>query len=102
MKNGFPINETGFPYNPQFTTGVTPLPSLRPLIKRKPDIPIYQYGKLYIPGNDPICPFYNYAIREKRRILQEAKKEEQQKQQAQQEQMQRFSKNQDGEDDDDE
>ena len=98
----FPINETGFPYNPQFSTGTTPLPTLRPIAKRKTDIMVVDYNKLYIPGNGPICPFENY-IEYHNKNLRQMYAEQQAEQQAQQQQMAaQANANQDGEDDDNE
>ena len=44
------FNETGFPYKPRFSTSTTALPTMRPLSNRKPSIPVYDYSRLYIPG----------------------------------------------------
>ena len=100
--NEFPINETGFPYNPQFSTGTTPLPTLRPIAKRKPDITVIDYNKYYVPGNEPICPFANYNDYHNKH-LREMYAEQHAEEQAQQQQMAaQANANQDGEGDDDE
>ena len=77
----FPINETGFPYNPRFSTSTTPLPTMRPLVNKQPTIPIYDYGKLYIPGEGKICAhkYFPEKFKEimKQRIIEEKQKEAQ-------------------------
>ena len=107
-KKGVPIvrsfeetkyDEVGFPYNPRYSTSTTPLPTLRPLVNKTPTIPIYDYGKLYIPGEGKICA-HKYFPQKFKQIMKERIMEEKQK--AAQLQVQDDQEEQQGKDEDDE
>lgn len=92
-------DEIGFPYNPRYSTGTTPLPTLRPLVNKTPTIPIYDYGKLYIPGEGKICA-HKYFPQKFKQIMQERIAEEQKKAALLQAQSGQPSPEQDGQDED--
>ena len=75
------FNETGFPYKPRFSTSTTALPTMRPLSNRKPSIPVYDYSRLYIPGEGYVCPHRDFP--EKFKQIMKERVAEQQAQAAQ-------------------
>ena len=92
----FPINETGFPYNPRFSTSTTPVPSMRLQVNRKPSIPVVAYDRLYIPGEGKMCP-HKYFPEKLKQMKKQAAQQQQAAQQAPPEQQQQ-PQQQEGED----
>ena len=69
------------------------------MVKRKPDIPIVDYGKYYAPGKEPICPFANYYKKVKYDMIMDYLRRESEQEDQMQVQQAQANANQDGEDD---
>ena len=75
----FEINETGFPYNPRFSTNTYAIPTMRPLVNRKPSIPVVDHSRLYLPEEGKIC-VHKYYPEKHKQLLKQRKAEAKQAQ----------------------
>ena len=99
----FEINETGFPYNPRFSTNTYAIPTMRPLVNRKPSIPVVDHSRLYLPEEGKICVHKYYPEKHKQLIKQRQTEAQQAQAQAVAQQAQAEAQAQEqGEDEDDE
>ena len=78
------INETGFPYNPRFSTSTTALPTMRPLCNRKPSIPVFDYGRVYMPDEGYVCAHRAWPAKYEKILKERAAQQKQQMAQVQQ------------------
>ena len=75
----FEINETGFPYNPRFSTNTYAIPTMRPLVNKRPSIPVVDHSRLYLPEEGKIC-VHKYYPEKHKQLLKQRKAEAKQAQ----------------------